>query len=385
MVIYTKLLFQVLLACNSVTSSTALLTVSTAAIATHPANFTACNEGANTASFTITTTGDATWYQWQVSTNGTSWSDVSNGGIYANADTASLSLSGLSLSNDGWQFRCVVNGVVISNAATLSVKTAVAITTPPANYTACSAGAASFSVAATGSDLAYQWQVSTNGTTWSNVSGATSATLLLTGITAGMNGYQYQAIVSGASPCSPVTSSAATLSVNTAVAITTQPTSSTVCNAANATFTVAASGTGVGYQWQMSTNGTTWSDVSGETSATLTVSAVTVGMNNYQYRAVVSGAAPCGSVTSSAATLTVSQPAVPTISTASTDFCANSVVALTAGNLGTVDTYANSFDALPSNFATSTVGTGTPTAVLNIYIKSRRYWFSSFQYYKYKC
>jgi hypothetical protein len=368
-------LYQVIVsgavACNSVTSSAALLTVSTAAIATQPANFTACNEGANTASFTITTTGDATSYQWQVSTNnGTSWSDVSNGGIYATVDTASLSLSGLSLTNDGWQFRCVVNGVVNSNAATLSVKTAVAITTAPSNASACTAGTASFTVAATGSSLAYQWQMSADGTNWSDVSGATSATLSLTGITASMNGYQYQVIVSGAAPCSPVTSTVATLTVNTAVAITTQPASTTVCNASDATFTVAATGTGLGYQWEMSTDGTSWSTVADATASTLTVSAVTVSMSGYQYRVIVSGTAPCGPVTSSAATLTVSQPAVPTITTASTDICANSVVTLTAGNLGTVDTYANSFDALPSNFATATVGTGTATAVLNTTLKA---------------
>ena len=84
-------LYQVIVsgaaACNSVTSSAALLTVSTAAIATHPVNFTACNEGANTATFAVTTTGIVDTYQWQVSTNGTTWSDITNGGIYANLES----------------------------------------------------------------------------------------------------------------------------------------------------------------------------------------------------------------------------------------------------------------------------------------------------------
>ena len=367
-------------ACASVTSNAATLTVNSAAIATHPVNFTACNEGATTATFAVTTTGTVTSYQWQLSTNGTIWTDITNGGIYANADTATLSLSGVSLANDTNQFRCVLNGAVNSNPATLTIKTAVAITTQPFSTSGCSAGSASFTVAASGSGLSYQWQVSTNGTTWTNITAATSATLTLNSLTAGMTGYQYQAIVSGASPCSPLTSSAATLTVNTVVAISAQPASSTVCNAANATFTVTATGTAPTYQWEMSTNGTSWSPISAGTAATLTLTGVTTAMTGYSYRVVVSGAAPCVSVTSSAAVLTVSQPVAPTIAASSTDFCPGSVVTLTAGNLGTVNTYDNSFDVLPSNFATSTVGTGTPTAVLSTTYKSEgtgSVWFNT--------
>ncbi len=316
--------------CTPVSSSAATLTVSTAAIATQPVNFTACSEGANTATFSVTTTGIVDTYQWQVSTNGTTWTDITNGGIYADATTATLSLSGLSLTNDQWQFRVVLNSAVYSNPATLTIKTAVAIATQPSSTTGCSGGSASFTVAATGSGLGYQWQVSTNGTTWNNVSGATSATLTLNSLTASMNGYQYKAIVSGASPCSALTSSVVTLTVNTAVAFTTQPASTTVCNGANATFSVTATGTAPTYQWQMSTNGTTYNNLSGETAASLTVAAVTMGMNGYSYRVVVSGAAPCGTVTSNAAVLTVNQPAAPVITPASATVCLGSVQTLTA-------------------------------------------------------
>lgn len=352
-------------ACTSVTSSAATLTVSTAAIATNPVNFTACSAGANTATFAVTTTGTVDTYQWQVSTNnGVDWSNITNGGIYANADTATLSLSSLTLSDNNKQFRCVLNGVVNSNAATLFVKEAVAITTEPSSAAGCSAGSATFTVAATGDGLAYQWQVSTNsGASWSNVASATSATLTLNSLTADMNGNQYQVIVSGAAPCSAVTSAVVTLTVNTAVAIGTQPANTTVCNAANATFTVTATGTSLGYQWEVNT-GSGWSALTGETNASLTVAAVTTAMSGYQYRVVVSGAAPCGSVTSNVATLTVSQPAVPTITASTLDFCQGSVVTLTAGNIA-VGVNSTSFDVLPTNFATNVVDSGVPTAVLN--------------------
>ncbi|WP_297868830.1 GEVED domain-containing protein, partial [uncultured Flavobacterium sp.] len=318
-------------ACDTVTSNVATLTVNSAAIAQNPVNFTACSEGANTATFSVTTTGEVTGYQWQVN-EGSGWSNITNGGIYADATSATLSLSGLALVNNGWQFRCVVNETVISNPATLTINTAVAITTQPENTTACSNGSATFTAAATGTGIAYQWQMSTNGTDWTNVAGATSATLTLNAITPSMNGNQYQVIVSGTAPCSPVTSNAATLNVNTAVAIATQPVGATVCIDGAATFTVAATGSGLAYQWEMSTNGTSWSPVADATEASLIVSGAQLAMNGSQYRVVVSGATACSSVTSSAVTLVVDQPAAPVFTPAAPIICEGNVQTLSVAS-----------------------------------------------------
>ncbi|PJE45264.1 MAG: hypothetical protein CUR32_00070 [Flavobacterium sp.] len=358
-------------ACTSVTSSAATLTVSTAAIATNPVNFTACSAGANTATFAVTTTGTVDTYQWQVSTNnGVDWTNITNGGIYADADTATLSLSGLNLSDNSKQFRCVLNGVVNSNAATLFVKEAVAIATQPSSAAGCSAGLATFTVAATGDGLAYQWQVSTNsGASWSNVASATSATLTLNSLTADMNGNQYQVIVSGAAPCSAVTSTAVTLTVNTAVAIGAQPANTTVCNAANATFTVTATGTSLGYQWEVNT-GSGWSALTGETNASLTVAAVTTAMSDYQYRVVVSGAAPCGSVTSNAATLTVSQPVAPIVSSSNLDVCAGVPQLLTVTN--TSSTIITSGTGTLSTTGSSTGAALSPNPMQSYYGGTRQ-------------
>jgi hypothetical protein len=61
--------------------------------------------------------------------------------------------------------------------------------------------------------LTYQWQLSTDaGTTWSNVSGATSATLSLSGLTTADNGKRYRCIVSATGVAS-VTTNSATLTV----------------------------------------------------------------------------------------------------------------------------------------------------------------------------
>jgi hypothetical protein len=74
---------------------------------------------------------------------------------------------------------------------------------------------ASFSVSAffSGNTITYQWQVSTDaGSTWANVSGATTPTLSLSGLTAADNGKRYRCVLS-ATGASSVTTNSATLTV----------------------------------------------------------------------------------------------------------------------------------------------------------------------------
>lgn len=96
-----------------------------------------------------------------------------------------------------------------------------------------------------------------------------------------------------------------------APAITTQPTAQTVTEGEAATFTVEATGGNLSYQWQQSTdNGSSWTDITGETNATYTIATTTMDMNGTQYRCVVKNS--INEVTSDAATLTVT--AIPTYS-----------------------------------------------------------------------
>lgn len=93
--------------------------------------------------------------------------------------------------------------------------------------------------------------------------------------------------------------------------ITAQPADMTVTVGQTASFTVTATGENLSYQWQQSTdNGSSWTDITGETNATYTIATTTMDMNGTQYRCVVSNSA--GSVESNAATLTVT--AIPTYS-----------------------------------------------------------------------
>ena len=147
-------------------------------------------------------------------------------------------------------------------------------------------------------------------------------------------------LASGGGSCvSPATT--VTVTVNEPVTLNaTLPAPQTVCTDKVATFTVATTaGTGpFTYQWQVSTNGNNppWNNVtnggvySGANSATLTITAPPVSMNGYFYRVIVTGAAPCASVTSIGARLTVNPLPVITVTPSSSSVVPGSVVTLTA-------------------------------------------------------
>ncbi|OSZ77653.1 hypothetical protein CAP36_14905 [Chitinophagaceae bacterium IBVUCB2] len=220
-------------------------------------------------------------------------------------------------------------GIGNTGAAVITVTPPPSITTQPVNRTTCAGLNTSFTVAAGPSlGTTYQWQVSTNGGgTYTNIanaapySGATTNTLTITGATVGLNQNLYRVVVSGACPApgSSVTSAAATLFVNVTPTIVTQPANTTRCLGTTATFTVVANtpnGPAAStYQWQVSTNnGLTYTNITGATAATLSLTNVALIQNNNLYRVVVT-TAPCATtVTSNGARLNVNALPVITIS-----------------------------------------------------------------------
>ncbi len=113
--------------------------------------------------------------------------------------------------------------------------------------------------------------------------------------------------------CQQTVSAATTVTVNTAPAISSPPSNSSITYGADATFAVGATGTGLSYQWQVSTggaftdlsNGGVYSNV---LTSSLNITKPPVSMSGYQYRCVVSGTCPTA-VTSAAASLTVNKKA----------------------------------------------------------------------------
>jgi len=192
------------------------------------------------------------------------------------------------------------------------------ITSQPTGITVCNGGGGTISIATTGTNLTHQWQVSTNGGTTftditnnANYTGVTTKTLSISNVSLAMNNYQYRVVINGTCTAANTASNAATLTVNTAASITTNPVDANRCVGTSITFTGAATGTSPTYQWQVSTDGGfNYSDISGATSASLTLNSVTMAENGNRYRLVAS-VATCGSVASSPAILTVY--ALPTV------------------------------------------------------------------------
>lgn len=272
------------------------------------------------ATFTVAAVGLGLTYQWQVN-DGNGFVNVSNGGIFSGATSNSLTLNGVPPSLDGYQFNCVITGATClttttSSTVTITENPSPTINTQPVDYAACVGDNAVFSVSASGTSLTYQWQVNTgsgfvgifNGGVYS---GATTNTLNITGFTSGMDGYQYQCIVTGSINCTSNTvSNYATLTETTSPNVITQPVSQNICEGDNAVFTTAATGSGLTYQWQED-SGSGFADItnggaySGATSPTLTVSGVTSGMNGNQYQCIISGSICVNSSTTNAVALNI--------------------------------------------------------------------------------
>jgi GEVED domain len=135
-----------------------------------------------------------------------------------------------------------------------------------------------------------------------------SSTGLVAGVAHGTATISYSKTANGCT-----TSETTSITVNEPVNITGMPSPETVTPGSDAAFSVTATGTGLGYQWEVSVNGgTDYTALSndatydGVTTNTLVINDATSGMDQYMYRAVVTGSAPCASATSDAAVLSIS-------------------------------------------------------------------------------
>lgn len=284
------------------TNNTVDLTVQVpAAITTQPSTTVQnlCQGSAATA-LSVTATGTTLTYQWYSNTTATT-----SGGTPVG--TSSNSYTPVTTAAGTLYYYCIVSAAC-GASVTSNVSGAVNVTAIPSapsgtiNISANpSCGAATLTYSAPNANI--YWQTTATGTSTANPTTSSFTSLATAGTY-----IRYVRELNGT--CwSPATASAS-FTIVEPINITAQPPNRVITDGNNTTFTVTATGTTPTYQWQVDTgsgfvnltNGVPYSNV---TTAAMTITAAPITMNGYLYRCIVSGAAPCGSVTSNVGTLTV--------------------------------------------------------------------------------
>ncbi|OEL11442.1 por secretion system C-terminal sorting domain protein [Cloacibacterium normanense] len=117
---------------GSCSVSTSITVIATPTITTNPSNVSV-NGGANT-SFTVAASYTPNAYTWQVSTDaGASWTTISNGGVYSNATTATLNITGATLGMSGYLYRASATNNCGTSAYSSNAALTVTYCTP--NFT----------------------------------------------------------------------------------------------------------------------------------------------------------------------------------------------------------------------------------------------------------
>ena len=321
---------------NATSTAVSLIINTTSSITTQAVSQTIC--AGSPVSFSVGATGTGLTYQWR---NGTT--NLVNGGTISGATSGVLTINPVALANVSSNYNVVVtspcSATLASSNVALAVNSLPLITTTPSSQTLCAGSSLSFPVIATGTGLTYQWRLGTvNLTNVGTVSGVTSATLVIGSVATSNAATNYNVVVSGV--CSPaITSSNISLVVNTSPLITTATPNQTVCAGSSITFPIAASGTGLTYQWRLGTvNLTNAGTISGATSANLVINPANVSDAATNYNVVISGV--CSpAITSSNVSLVVNTLPVITTAPSGQTLCSGSSVTFPVIATGTGLTY----------------------------------------------
>ena len=204
----------------TLTSADAVLTINTVPeITGQPSDTTICMNGG--ASFTVSATGTALTYKWQVN-NGSGFGDISDNINYSGTNSNNLILTSIPGTFNNYTFRVRISGTcgvpIYSNFVVLRVLTPPSVTLNPVPKSVCNGGGpVVFSATGTGLIDSLRWQVYSGGT-WSDIhdnsvySGTSSQQLTLNSVPLAYNGNQYRLALKA--KCITVSSTAATLTVN---------------------------------------------------------------------------------------------------------------------------------------------------------------------------
>ncbi len=290
-----------------------------------------------------------------------------NGVAIAGATGPTYTTPLLTSADNGARYSITVTnakGTVTSNDAVLTVLPPPTITTSPTSQTVAVGATATFSVTATGSSLSYQWRRNDQP-----IAGANAATFTTAATVAADDGAVFSVDVGNGAGF--VTSGAATLTVQAAAAITTQPLSQTVAVGDAAVFAVAATGGDLSYQWRRGTV-----DIAGATSRIYVLPAAALSDDGAQFSVVVSNTR--GTATSSAATLNVAAaaaappPALPAELAASRTLTAAESFVLVRRQTGAIASWGYNGEGQRGDGTTSAASDSIGTVTLPAGLTARR-------------
>ncbi|MGV9004261.1 beta strand repeat-containing protein [Flavobacterium sp.] len=262
----------------------------------------------NSASISTAASGHGLTYQWYKGAI-----EVTDGGNISGATTATLQFNPIAVGDVSSDYFCRVTGTcspaINTDFATIIVHEAITIATQPDAFQLfCTNDTATLSVIATGTNLTYQWyKGATALVDDARISGTTTSAMAINTLLLTDNGSDYHCVISGASPCSDVSTNNAELSISETPSFTAQPAlTQTVCLGDSVSLTVTATGGSLNYQWYkgltLLIDGGT---ISGSTSATLSFSSTSLSDSATDYTCVISNS--CGLLTSDLAALTVNE------------------------------------------------------------------------------
>lgn len=330
-------------------------------------------------SYTLSATGIyANTYRWR---RGFSLTDgVSDGGIYTNATTETLSISALPGNSTstvlGYTLRAFGTcGTTTSSVISITVNGITSISGPATNTNYCLGNTKTiFVTTSAGVGITYQWgmwdnSLSTYTPIFDNtfiagvgtVNGVSTSSLSISGMLSTISDVfiatatgvcgSYQSSVAGFTMSNPVTA--------------TVPSGVTVCNNSTATFVATITGTPSAMIWLESTNlGASYSPLSGETSSTYS-DTKTTGDNNKRYALSLTGF--CGSFTTTGTILNVqNNTSITTVVSPLICQGTSGVVTVTAISVNPVYQWYKNSVAITSATDGGIYGTSFTTVGLNI-------------------
>ncbi len=282
-------------------------------ITSSPSDVTKCEFSLVT--FNVSATGTDLLYQWEVF-DGSSWSDVVDGGVYFGATQPSLMAFSISRTMNNYRYRVSVSGcsnVEFSGEALLTVNTAPEFLKQPSDTTICKDETAYMKVEAEGTNLSYQWYYN-DGTGFdlvtddANFSGSDTETLTISDAPVAFNNYLFRVRITGTCGA-PVYSSFGVLHVTNPPTKTSDPGDKELCEGSSTNLVAG----GYGYIdmfWQVN-DGSGWDKVVdnvnylGAGSPQLAIQDIPTSFSGYQYRLALIG--ECDTTFTNPATLIVNQ------------------------------------------------------------------------------